>query len=104
MTHVPVEMVDAARIARASLRLQRSVSTCFTKRPWQVPRALHPAALALEAMPSLRSWDLWKVDAGAGVEPACQAYETRRMPHLPATKWRARTVSRRSRAVIGRVF
>ncbi len=28
------KMVDAARIARASLRFQRSVSTCFTKRPW----------------------------------------------------------------------
>ena len=52
MTHVPIEMVDAARSARASLRLQRSVSTCFTKRPWQVPRELHPAELVLEAIPS----------------------------------------------------
>jgi hypothetical protein len=52
-----VKMVDAARIARASLRLQRSVSTCFTKRPWQVPGELHPAELVLEAIPSLRAWD-----------------------------------------------
>ena len=57
MTQTRVKMVDAARIARASLRLQRSVSTCFTKRPWQVPRESHPAELVLEAIPSLRAWD-----------------------------------------------
>ena len=58
MAQTCVKMADAARIARASLRLQRSVSTCFTKRPWQVPRELHPAELALEAIPSLRASDL----------------------------------------------
>jgi hypothetical protein len=52
-----LKMVDAARSARASPGFQTGMSTCFTKRPWQVPRALHPAELALEAIPSLRSWD-----------------------------------------------
>ena len=79
-------MVDAARIARASLRLQRSVSTCFTKRPWQVPGEMHPCRIGFGGHSVSPSVGPVKLDAGAGVEPADQAYETRRMPHLPAMK------------------
>jgi hypothetical protein len=56
MAHIP--MADATRIARVSPEFQSGVSTCFTKRPWQIPRELHPADLALEASPSLRAWNL----------------------------------------------